>query len=75
MPEGATGTIEENGLNEIWCCLLVTPDDEAIRTKLANWNGDIQFCPENDGLWDEPSPLEEVKSKCAKGTHTDGLLR
>ena len=41
VPEGAAATIKENGLNEIWCQILVEPEDEGIRTALRHWDGCI----------------------------------
>jgi hypothetical protein len=35
----------ENGLNELACACIVTPDDAALRTALAEWDGDIWLTP------------------------------
>lgn len=45
VPEGMTATVTEQGLNDLATALYVTPDDEAIRTKLAAWDGMIQLVP------------------------------
>lgn len=66
VPEGATAVIKENGLNEIWCAMLVTPDDTKIREALTEWKGDIAFHPacdpgaedaKTDEAWNRESPL------------------
>jgi len=57
VPEGTTGIITEQGLNEIWCILSVLPDNDTIRAELKEWDGNIQFSPRNDDSWDLPSPL------------------
>src|SRR5262245_53965746 len=41
VPEGAMGVIQENGLNEIWCTMLILPDDKNIREQLKEWDGCI----------------------------------
>lgn len=43
VPAGATGAIQENGLNEIWGGLIVVPDNQSIRDKLAAWSGEIHL--------------------------------
>jgi hypothetical protein len=48
VPEGTTGTITENGLNELGCDCIVTPDDAALRTALAQWDGAIWLSPPLD---------------------------
>jgi hypothetical protein len=65
VPAGTAATIKENGLNEIWCAMLLTPDDEAMRTQLAAWDGNIFFGGhldpgadgETDEAWQSLSPL------------------
>jgi hypothetical protein len=37
VPAGSTATVTENGLNELACACIVTPDDPALRTALAQW--------------------------------------
>lgn len=68
---GTTAVIKENGLNEIWCAMLVLPDDEELRKTLTYWNGAIHFNPgldpgadlegdpenEESQKWHQPSPL------------------
>jgi hypothetical protein len=48
VPEGTTATITENGLNELACACIVTPDDPNLRTALAEWDGDIWLTPPLD---------------------------
>ena len=67
VPEGMTGTVKENGLNEIWGGMLITPDDPAIREALKAWDGDIQLGymegldpaadPQTDETWQAQSPI------------------
>ncbi len=58
IPVGATATVVENGLNEIWCALSLEPDDVKIRESLAAWDGHIILNPVNDGeAMHDNSPL------------------
>ena len=41
VPKGTNAVLKENGLNEIWCSMLVVPDDEAVRKALSHWDGCI----------------------------------
>lgn len=77
VPAGSTGTIVEQGLNDIWCALAVRPDDEALANSLNYWNravilhgpeGDSD--PEENSNWWKQSPLEVVRSLYYV-THTD----
>lgn len=67
VPAGMEATIKENGLNDIWGGMLVTPDDENVRAALNLWDGNIQL-GYNEGLdpgadaarnraWQSLSPL------------------
>jgi hypothetical protein len=64
---GSTGTIVENGLNEIYAELIVRPDDEEIRKALAEWDGNIILGPDSDpsiradeNKWQQPAPIALV---------------
>jgi hypothetical protein len=64
VPEGTTATVTENGLNELPCTLIVTPDDPGLRTALAEWEGDIWLSPPLDRGsgnrepdWNSASPI------------------
>jgi hypothetical protein len=37
---GTTGTVRENGLNEMQPMLFISPDDEMLRTHFLSWNGE-----------------------------------
>src|SRR5215475_8218567 len=61
VPEGAMGVIQENGLNEIWCTMLILPDDKNIREQLKEWDGCIVLQPSlgnNDEHWNSESPIK-----------------
>jgi hypothetical protein len=64
VPAGSTATVTENGLNELACACIVTPDDPALRTALAEWEGNIWLTPPLDRStgnrepdWHGASPL------------------
>src|SRR4051812_35811027 len=60
VPAGTMGTVEENGLNEIWCTLSVRPDDEALSDALAEWDGCIYLSPREEAgehAWHDKSPV------------------
>lgn len=58
---GTTATVTENSLNEACQIMLVRPDDEVVRTALAEWNGDIHLSPELQGAdWHDDSPVEII---------------
>jgi hypothetical protein len=40
IPAGTTGTVRENGLNEMQPMLFVSPDDETLRAHFRSWNGE-----------------------------------
>lgn len=66
IPEGTTGTITENGLNEIFEQCAVLTDNPEITEKLEAWEGEVMLSPPNfdrrygnrDKAWYELSPLE-----------------
>lgn len=39
VAKGTKGHIVENGLNEIWCKILVGVDDPKVREALRHWDG------------------------------------
>ena len=70
VPQGTTVAVKENGLNEIWCAMLLTPDDKKMRDSLTRkddeFSGHIHIAakanpgcddPEHDEDWNSPSPL------------------
>jgi hypothetical protein len=70
VPAGTVGTIAENGLNEIWCAMLVSVDDEKVTAALQQeWKGKVYLPPygthldpgcddaESDEAWNSESPL------------------
>lgn len=64
IPEGTEAVILENGLNDIWGGILVTPGDQALRDKLAHWEGCVHLGShlnpagaEDDPQWHEQCPL------------------
>ncbi len=66
IPAGTQATIKENGLNEIWCAMLVLPDNPTIRDALKEWSGCIHLSwsgldPGNETEdWHTPSPLKPL---------------
>ncbi len=48
VPAGTTGTVTENGLNELLGTVIVAPDDTALRAALAEWDGAIWLSPPLD---------------------------
>lgn len=72
IPAGSMATIVENGLNEIWCAMLVKPDDEKLCAALSAWQGRIYLPPTgtsldpgadnaaSDPAWNSASPLALV---------------
>jgi hypothetical protein len=69
IPAGATGTIIEQGLNDIWCALRVRPDDEAQAGQLRHWDRCIVLHgpSDDDGTqkdcihWWDKAPVEAVR--------------
>ena len=69
---GMTGTVTENSLNEMQPALLIMPDDESIRSKLKEWDGNIWLIapddnaidddgkPIADSMWQEACPVEVI---------------
>jgi hypothetical protein len=57
VPAGTTGTIVSNDLNEIFAMLSVRVENFDVQQALKEWNGNVEFAPKNDGVWDQPSPL------------------
>ena len=46
VPEGTTGTVVENGLNEIWSCLMIKTDDALITEAPARVGRSRLFPPD-----------------------------
>jgi hypothetical protein len=61
VPKGTTGSVVENGLNEIWCLLLVAVDDDKIREDLREWDGRVTLS--NNNL-DPGAKLHEHPEAC-----------
>src|SRR6516225_760209 len=58
VPQGTTGTVVENGLNELQAILLLAVDDEKVTEALRQWNGRVEFYKNTHFQdWDEQSPL------------------
>ncbi len=73
VPAGTQGVLTENGLNEIWCAMLVTPDDAELREQATSFygyegggvrmghgldpGGDRDGIVHGDIAWDTHSPL------------------
>ncbi len=68
IPEGTTGTVVCNGLNELHCVLEVRPDDARLREGFAAWDGCIYLGthldpimgPEKAGAWHDTCPVTLV---------------
>jgi hypothetical protein len=65
VPKGTSAVIKENGLNDIWCAMLVLPDDPELRVALLEWDGHIHLSspdldPGNSAhdAWYDESPLQ-----------------
>lgn len=66
VPAGAMATVEENGLNEIYCTMLLKPDDQAVRDALSEWDGLVHLSgperPNDMRDWLEDAPVEVVSA-------------
>jgi hypothetical protein len=78
VPAGMLATVARQELNEISSALYVTPDDEAIRAKLAAWEGEIQLVPGLDDVderdarvWHAFSPIARAPKKTWRDSCTD----
>jgi len=64
LADGTLGTIKENGLNEIWSALLVTPDDASEGgydgKGAVHFSGPDPAGPEEDSRWYEQCPFELI---------------
>jgi hypothetical protein len=70
VPAGTTGTVVENGLNEIRCRMRVAVDDARVTEALEEWDGCVELGGHLDPgadqnkpddsrtrAWREPSPI------------------
>lgn len=62
IPAGTKAVVVENGLNEIWCGMLVAPGDQSLRDQLKEWKGCVHLGSHLDPGADAiTKPLEQRK--------------